>query len=102
MAWQHIHFVRDLELPALRKLVLFALASRADQAGECWPSIHTLRIDTGLAHRTVQYHLNALVQHGHVIRHERRGSSALLRLQLCAARGGCSAHRSAGQHGGDA
>jgi hypothetical protein len=47
MAWQHIHFVRDLELPALQKLVLFALASRADQAGECWPSIQTLRIDTG-------------------------------------------------------
>jgi hypothetical protein len=44
----------------------------------------------GLAHRTVQYHLNALVQHGHVIRYERRGCSALLRLQLCAARGGAA------------
>ena len=88
MTWQHIHLIRDLELPALQKLVLFALASRADEAGDCWPSIQRLRTDTGLAHRTVQYHLNTLVRRGLVIRDERRGCSALLRLQLCATRGG--------------
>ena len=49
MAWQHIHLVRELDLPHVEKLVLFALASRVDESGECWPSVATLRKDTGLA-----------------------------------------------------
>lgn len=82
MAWQHIHLVRQLELPYVEKLILFALASRVDDRSECWPSVATLRKDTGLAHRTVQYHLRALVDRGLVFREERRGATALLRLHL--------------------
>jgi DNA-binding transcriptional MocR family regulator len=82
MAWQHIHIVRQLELPHIDKLILFALASRVDETGQCWPSIETLRKDTGLAHRTVQYHLGALVDRGIVVREERRGATTILRLRL--------------------
>lgn len=88
MAWQHIHLIRQLKLPHIEKLVLFALASRVDDVGECWPSVATLRADTGLAHRTVQYHLRSLVARGLVNREERRGATAVLRLRLCEPCGG--------------
>jgi helix-turn-helix protein len=83
MAWQHIHLVRELDLPHVEKLVLFALASRVDDSGECWPSVATLRKDTGLAHRTVQYRLRSLVARGLVSCEERRGATTVLRLHLC-------------------
>jgi DNA-binding transcriptional ArsR family regulator len=83
MAWQHIHLVRNLELPHIEKLLLFAVASRVDDSGECWPSIATLRKDTGLAQRTVQYHLRSLANRGMVLREERRGATGVLRLRLC-------------------
>ena len=83
MAWQHIHLVRELDLPHVEKIVLFALASRVDESGECWPSVATLRKDTGLAQRTVQYRLRSLVAHGLVSCEERRGATTVLRLHLC-------------------
>jgi hypothetical protein len=83
MAWQHIHLVRELDLPHIEKLVLFALASRIDDNGECWPSLATLRKDTGLAQRTVQYRLRSLVARGLVSCEERRGATTILRLHLC-------------------
>ncbi|TMH32377.1 MAG: helix-turn-helix domain-containing protein [Betaproteobacteria bacterium] len=83
MAWQHIHLVRELDLPHVEKLVLFALASRVDDRGGCWPSVATLRKDTGLAHRTVQYRLRSLVARGLVSCEERRGATTVLRLHLC-------------------
>jgi len=82
MAWQHVHLVRELDLPHVEKLVLFALASRVDDNGECWPSMATLRKDTGLAHRTVQYRMRSLVGRGLVSCEERRGATTVLRLYL--------------------
>ena len=83
MAWQHIHLIRELDLPHVEKLVLFALASRVDEGGECWPSVATPRKDIGLAHRTVQYRLRSLVARGLVSCEERRGATTVLRLHLC-------------------
>jgi len=83
MAWQHIHLVRELDLPHVEKLVLFALASRVNESGECWPSLATLRKDTGLAQRTVQYRLRSLIARGLVSCEERRGTTTILRLRLC-------------------
>lgn len=82
MAWEHIHLIRDIPLQYIEKLILFALASRVDDEGKCWPSIDTICHDTGLKHRTTQLHLKALVEGGYVIRHERPGRSALLRLNM--------------------
>ena len=83
MAWQHSHLVRELDLPHVEKLVLFALASRVNESGECWPSLATLRKDTGLAQRTVQYRLRSLIARGLVSCEERRGTTTILRLRLC-------------------
>jgi DNA-binding transcriptional ArsR family regulator len=82
MSWSHINAIRELELPPVDKLVLYAIASRANGQGECWPSIDTLAKDAGLARRTVQYHLSALMDSGMVSRVERRGATALLRLHI--------------------
>jgi DNA-binding transcriptional ArsR family regulator len=82
MAWEHIHLVREIPLQYIEKLILFALASRVDAEGTCWPSIDTICHDTGLKHRTTQIHLKALVEGGYVSRLERPGRSALLRLNM--------------------
>ncbi len=82
MSWQHIHAVRELELPHIEKVILYALASRVDDRGECWPSLDTLAKDVGLARRTLQYHLGTLVDTGLVSREERRGATTVLRLHL--------------------
>lgn len=82
MSWQHIHAVRELKLPHIEKVILYALASRVDGRSECWPSLDTLAKDAGLARRTLQYHLGTLVDTGLVSREERRGATTVLRLHL--------------------
>ena len=43
MAWRHIELVRELPLQPTSKLILFALASRANDEGRfCWPSMRKL------------------------------------------------------------
>ena len=63
MGFEHIAFVREAALAPVQKLVLYALASRADSRGRCWPSIERLCRDTGLSRRAVQIHLGVLVRH---------------------------------------
>ena len=99
MSWQHIHVVRDLELPHIEKVILYALASRVDDRGACWPSLDTLAKDAGLARRTLQYHLSALVDTGLVSREERRGATTVMRLHL---REPDTSATDAGAHGTDA
>jgi len=82
MAWEHINLVRQTPLQYIAKLILFALASRVDDEGKCWPSIDTICHDTGLKRRTTQLHLKGLVESGYVVRQERLGRTALLRLNL--------------------
>ena len=82
MAWEHITFVRQAPLQYIAKLILFALASRVDDAGKCWPSIDTICHDTGLKRRTTQLHLKSLVESGYVIRQERPGRTALLWINM--------------------
>jgi len=82
VAWQHIELVRELALQPTSKLILFALASRADDDGRCWPSIRKLCQDTGLARRTVQLHLGQLAGCGAVVREAHCGRTNSLRLKL--------------------
>ena len=82
MALEHIARVRDLELLPLQKLLLYALASRANHAGRCWPSISRVCRDTGLSRRTVQIHLGHLTTSGALVREGRRGRSNVYRLTL--------------------
>ena len=53
------------------RLVLVALADRADEDGHCWPSAAWLGRKTGLNERTVRRHLDTLDERG-LLRRERR------------------------------
>jgi DNA-binding transcriptional MocR family regulator len=86
VAWRHIELVRELALQPTSKLILFALASRANDEGRCWPSIRKVCQDTGLARRTVQLHVGRLTEQGAVMREVRIGRVSGLRLELQALR----------------
>jgi hypothetical protein len=57
-------FMRTTDLDPQCRLVLYALAGRANAAGECWPSIDTLMTDTGLARLTIVRRVRSLVDAG--------------------------------------
>jgi hypothetical protein len=82
VAWQHVALVRELRLPPVPKLLLFALASRADNQGRCWPSVRRICLDSGLSRRAVQIHLGQLIASGLVLCESRVGRSNRLRLVL--------------------
>lgn len=82
MALELIALVRDVDFPSLQKLLLYALASRADHAGRCWPSVRRLCQDTGLSRRAVQIHLGLLTDRRALVREGRRGRSNIYRLTL--------------------
>ena len=86
MALEHIALIRDLDVPPPQKLLLFALASRADHAGRCWPSVQRVCRDTGLSRRAVQIHLGHLEACGALVRDGRSGRSSVYRLTLDRAR----------------
>ncbi|HEX8013125.1 MAG TPA: helix-turn-helix domain-containing protein [Casimicrobiaceae bacterium] len=90
----YARLVRDLQVPPIPKLILYALATRADAEGICWPSIRTLCHDTGLARRTVQMHLQKLISDQLVIREARIGGPSVLRLNIRLTR--CATRTSAG------
>ena len=54
------------------KLVLYALASRADRNGYCYPSVNCIAQDTDLHRRTVQRRLEQLEAEGFIVRSYRR------------------------------
>jgi hypothetical protein len=82
VALELIARVRDLKLAPPQKLLLFALASRANPADRCWPSVARVCRDTGLSRRAVQIHLGHLTTHGLVVREGRHGRSNIYRLTL--------------------
>lgn len=75
IAWQ-------CELPCSQKMVLLALADASNDEGICWPSVASLCTKCGMSERTVQAHLNGLVEMGHIGRDERSGRSTIYRLNL--------------------
>lgn len=82
MALEDLALVRDVDVPPLQKLLLYALASRANHASRCWPSVRRLCQDTGLSRRAVQIHLSLLTDRRALVREGRRGRSNVYRLTL--------------------
>jgi hypothetical protein len=82
VAWQHVALVRELRVPAVSKLLLYALASRADNSDRCWPSVRRLCVDTGLSRRAVQLHIARLIDSGMLVREQRAGRSNRFRIVL--------------------
>lgn len=69
------------DVPA--KAVLIALADHYSEQNECcWPSVERLQKFTGATRRTVQRAIGRLIKLGHVIRHERVGTSAIFELAI--------------------
>ena len=73
MSYKFQDEVWKVELPSAEKLVLLALAFRADESGECFPSLAGLSRLTGLDVKTVRKHVRALATKGAVRVVERSG-----------------------------
>ncbi len=67
-AFEAMRAVRELQVTPPQKLVLFALISRADRCGECWPSVELIAADTSQADRTVRRALATLIEAGSLAR----------------------------------
>lgn len=70
----------------MSKLVLIALADRADDKGQCWPAISTIADDCECSESTVKRSLNKLEKQGHIARINRANdgmkTSNLYRITL--------------------
>lgn len=66
-AWMH----RDIK--PTQKLILLALADRADEKHRCWPSLRRLAFDTGFDERTIKSALRAMCEQGIINRTETQG-----------------------------
>ena len=73
MSYKFQDEVWKVELPSAEKLVLLALAFRADEKGECFPSLAGLSRLTGLDVKTVRKHVRALAAKGALSILERSG-----------------------------
>jgi hypothetical protein len=78
--WRHVARVRELELAPPSKLILYALASRADERGRCWPSVAQICLDTCLKRRAVQVHLKRLIDARLIARDLSSGRTGTLRI----------------------
>ncbi len=60
MSLHHLTLVRDMTLKGPPRALLMVLADRANDSGECWPSITTLAKECGFCRSTVKSSLRAL------------------------------------------
>jgi hypothetical protein len=70
LAWQS-------DIAAGPKMVLLSLCDNANEQGECYPSIALICKRCSMGERTVQGHINTLVNQGCLTRKDRQGHSTL-------------------------
>jgi len=75
MSLHHLTLVRDMTLKGPPRALLMALADRANDSGECWPSIATLAKESGLSRTTVKVSLRTLKKAGFIDWKQRRDES---------------------------
>ena len=79
MTWKAVREVIDLEgVKPTAKLVLLALAIRANTEGRAWPSVKRICMDTGLSDRGVRVALQALAKDGYITLDSRPGHTSML------------------------
>ena len=67
MSFLHISEVQKLDGLSMKdKFTLFMLASYADEAGSCFPSLSTLAKNMGCSRRTVSYAIESLQDKGYI------------------------------------
>lgn len=75
--------VFEMPVPHVQKLVLLALADRANDAGtECYYAVSTIMRRTSLGERTVRKAIGDLAKAGHLSVYERQGHSSNYVLHL--------------------
>lgn len=77
--FERVDAVCKLDLPRADKAVLKRLVERASKRNKfkCWPSIKSIRQDTGYADRTVQSALRRLEDRNFITRYYRKGKSTI-------------------------
>lgn len=84
MSSQHYRWAWAQPLTGTRKLVLLNLVERANDAGECYPSIARIAQDTGTDRKTVMAALSRLASMGLITKQQQSGNSSryLLNTQV--------------------
>lgn len=72
MAVEFIAWALKRDIPTGPKFVLVALANRANQDGECWPSQKDLAKQTSMTDRSIRRHIEWLVSRGIITKSRRR------------------------------
>ena len=79
-------WIRNSELKSTQKLVLYALASRIDKRGECYPQRKRIAEDTGLGLSTISKILGELENSGYITvrrkKHQKTGNLYFDRIVL--------------------
>lgn len=82
MSIHHLTLVRGMIIRGPQRALLMALADRANDSGECWPSIATLAKESGFSRSTVRASLNTLKDAGFINWKQRRDESGDLTSNL--------------------
>lgn len=84
MSYRHQDLVFELteKVSSSERLVLLALAYRANESGECWPSLGDLACITSMNVKTVRKCINDLVEKGLVLKTVLKGKSSVFTLNL--------------------
>ena len=85
MSYQAFNTVMKLNLPTTEKMVMVALANRANERNVCWPSLDRIADESGMAKRTAQRTIDKLVERTLVSKLSKgngRGNSTAYRLNL--------------------
>ena len=75
MSIHHLTLVRGMTIRGPQRALLMALSDRANDSGECWPSIATLAKESGLSRTTVKVSLRSLKDAGWIDWKQRRDES---------------------------
>ena len=82
MSIHHLTLVRDMALKGPPRALLMALADRANDSGECWPSVATLAKECGFCRSTVKNSLRTLKDAGLINWRQRRDDTGDLTSSL--------------------
>jgi len=94
MSIRYAHVVMgDRRVKGGTKMVLVALAWRANKSGVCWPSEQTIATDSGLSRRQVRSAIAKLAASGMISVEKRRGGRNTYRICVASPTGGCGGQR---------
>ena len=82
MSLHHLTLVRDMTLKGPPRALLMALADRANDSGECWPSMTTLAKECGFCRSTVKNSIRRLKEAGLINWKQRRDENGDLTSNL--------------------